>query len=84
MILAHLCEWGVLSGHAAAGGTRSGEALHPRAAAGTWEKWVPVQSTSSVSFHFQITASGLWFPCVCVFQPLVAVPTLALVSDRFV
>ena len=84
VILAHLSEWGVLSGRGAAGGTRGSEALHPRAAAGTWEKWVPVQSASSVSFHFRITASGPWFLCACEFQPMVAVPTLALVSNRFV
>lgn len=53
------------------------------AAAEAWEKWLPVQNGSSISVHFQVNARGFWF-FVCVFQPLVAVPTLALVSDRFV
>lgn len=76
---------GVLSDCAAADGTQSSEVLYLTAAAvETWEKWLPVQSVSSVSFHVQSKARGFWFLCVSVFQPVVAVPTLALVSNRFV
>ena len=76
---------GVLSGCAAADGTQSSEVLDLTAAAvETWEKWLPVQNESSVSFHFQIKVRGFWFLCVSVFQPLVAGPSLALVCNRFV